>query len=151
MAELPLNVDLLLARLRRKIKEIQDDDPQGANALRAFLRDELAYNHKGRSLNAALHKRKAVYSVVARVALETGIEPEEALGNRRSASVSRTRHLAMAVCSQRFGWSKLETAQAFGVDRSTVVYALRRIEKDPLLPQLVKLFGHDHHRATSCT
>jgi chromosomal replication initiation ATPase DnaA len=124
MSPLPIDIDMMLARLRRRIRTLETDDPQGALALRDFLRDELTRRHPKRPPNREPSKRQAVLWAAERACTATGVTRDEVLGKRRTLAVARARGLAMALCRARYGWSYSETGAAFGRDHTTVAHAV---------------------------
>jgi chromosomal replication initiation ATPase DnaA len=131
MSSLPIDLDMMLARLRRRIRTLETDDPQGAMALRDFLRDELTRRHPKRPPNRAPAKRQGVLWAAERAAEVTGVTRDEVLGKRRTLAAARARGLAMALCRARYGWSYSETGAAFGRDHTTVGHAVGVAERGP--------------------
>jgi chromosomal replication initiation ATPase DnaA len=61
--------------------------------------------------------------VVQAVAQETGVRPSEILGRDRSRHVVAARHRVWAML-HRSGWSAASIGREFGVDHTSVLYAL---------------------------
>jgi hypothetical protein len=131
MSSLPIDVDLLLARMRRRISQIYLEDPLGAAALRAFHDEEILRHSPKRPVNTEPAKRQAVLWAAELAAEVTGVDRYEVLGKRRTLAGARARGLAMALCRARYGWSYPETGAAFGRDHTTAVHAVRKAERGP--------------------
>jgi chromosomal replication initiation ATPase DnaA len=128
---IPVDVDFLLARLRRRITAIADDDPQGAAALRDFLASEVERTYLRRPRNCEPARRQAVLWSAELACEAYGVTREEVLGNRRTLAGARARGLAMALCRARYGWSYPETGAAFGRDHTTVISAVSKAKRGP--------------------
>lgn len=68
-------------------------------------------------------------AVVEIVATAYGIDPELIWGGARmGATITEARWLSWGQAKKMCGWSSVETGRAFGIDGSTVLYALRKLE-----------------------
>lgn len=66
--------------------------------------------------------------IIARVAIEHGVSSAEILGRHGSKAVIRARRAAiLAVHEEHRGCSMIRLGQIFGLDHTTILYALRRV------------------------
>lgn len=68
-------------------------------------------------------------AIVARVAALFALPIEELWKYQRSPSMAEARHVAWWKVSQETGWTPGEVAVAMGVDRVSVLYALKKIDR----------------------
>jgi chromosomal replication initiation ATPase DnaA len=79
--------------------------------------------------------RKFIEPIVARVAADCFVSPEEILlpsgvPGARLKSVAYARRWAMAICRRELNWSTVEIGRAFGRDHTTVMLALKRAHRE---------------------
>ncbi|CAH1656821.1 hypothetical protein CHELA1G11_11176 [Hyphomicrobiales bacterium] len=67
----------------------------------------------------------AVNNAVFKVAERRGIDPAAIFGRARKQEVVTARHIAIREAAKETGYGKRRLAKAFGLDHSTVHYALR--------------------------
>lgn len=67
--------------------------------------------------------------ILEEVAQLTGQSREQIMGQGRGADISRARQTAMFVCRVRLGLSYPELGRLFGRDHSTIIHAIKKIEK----------------------
>jgi hypothetical protein len=82
-----------------------------------------------RARNQSRDKRIAAF-IVQLVALATGVSPREiAAADRHCAEAARARQIAIYLAHTACAWPLARVAQAFGRDRTTCSYAVKRVEE----------------------
>ena len=97
----------------------------------------LTNTSKGFSLSAVsiskdlqLNPARVINSVIKRY----GVSKEELMSKRRYANIVRARHILMYFWRVYCGYSYLDIARAFNMDRSTVLYAISKVHKNVSIP-----------------
>ena len=91
--------------------------------------------------SAVVEKSPGCMEILAHVAQSLNVTPEDILGRKRNPELVRARQLAMYICRQELGLSYPELGKAFGgKDHSTVIYAIKKIEKLAVSDKSVKNF-----------
>ena len=121
---------------------------QGAILKMAFLpasrEDDDNLNAFGRIPGSKTNEKSSNCSLILeQVADLLHVRPEDILGSKRRANFVRARQVAMYACRRQLGISYPELARFFGgKDHSTVIYAIKKIEKllitDKYLQDLIK-------------
>lgn len=83
----------------------------------------------------------SVQAIQAAVMREFGIAETQFFGDRRSRAIAEPRQIAMALAAEMTGFSHAALGRLFRRDRSTVVYAVREVERraaaDPALTRRI--------------
>lgn len=86
-------------------------------------------------------RQRGLYEDARAVARTFNVTLDELLGRGRSSGEAAARHAFIVDLYSRGHWSKRRIAQFLGLDRSTVLYAIRKHEK--------KVLAHAHALAVN--
>lgn len=86
-------------------------------------------------------RQRDLYEDARRVARTYNVTVAELVGRGRASNEAAARHAFIAELFSRGHWSKRRLSQVLGLDRSTVLYAIRKHEK--------KVLAHAHALAVN--